>query len=208
MISLAVGNKQCHRSHSVSESMPADNASTKDTSTRLALHQCCLTLKDLQSVLESCDFSFIPCLSSLEGFRFRDAPLLNLGKVLQHCIQLLLDTCPIRIELSRSLVQLLGLLRLVLHILRLGGVLDFVILADLFIFSHCCLFICNHLRKGFGEICLDHLQQTNNATSCTVCRRMSLTLGGVVLIDNLQRRLDSCESLLQFGLTRLEGCLL
>merc|ERR1719157_304567 len=100
----------------------------------LLLNERSFCLQDIQSCLQACDLGFETGLALSIGFGLLDALSLDLGEVLKDSIQLCLDTRAIDNQLTGELVQVLGLLDLVLHILNLVCPVDLIVLGDLLVF--------------------------------------------------------------------------
>merc|ERR1740121_2834472 len=138
----------------------------------LCLDQSCLTVQNLQGLLQASDLSCAARGARLICLRLLDACRFDLGKVFRHCIQLCLHTVAIRRQLSRSFVQCLRLLVLVLNRLLLGSPVDLILIGRCLVSRDCCLLICSDLGQVLGEICLYDLQKRDDATRRTISSLM------------------------------------
>merc|ERR1719498_408584 len=117
-------------------------------------------------------------------------------------------TIPVSGELSSLLVKGSSLLGLVLDVLLLGRLLD-CILVGLRLVGGCCSLLCrNHVGDALGEIGLDDLKHADDATASTFRAGVRLVSLGIIIVEDLQSKFDTLESLLQLRMVFLEGCLL
>merc|ERR1719162_739389 len=113
----------------------------------LLLNERSFCLQDIQSRLQACDLGFETGLALSVGFGLLDALSLDLGEVLKDSIKLCLDTRAIGDQLTRELVQVLGLLDLEFHILHLVCPVDLIVLGDLLVFADRQVLVRGDLRE-------------------------------------------------------------
>merc|ERR1719152_474539 len=89
-----------------------------------SLHKCRLTLKDIQSFLETVDLGLTAGLALCIALDLVSALLVQGSQVIIHCIKFGLDTFDVSAQLCGLLVQASCLLGFVLHILLLCGFLN------------------------------------------------------------------------------------
>merc|ERR1719281_1806143 len=171
---------------------------------RRSLEEYCLALQNLEGRLETRDLLLAALLPLLVCLGLRDARLLDLLQILQHCGQLLLHAREVRGELRDRLVQTGELLRLVLHVLLLGGHCKLVLLRHLFVCLRRGLLIRGHRRKKLFEVRLDHLDEADDGATSAL---RALTLP-VELPQDLQREFHTLEALLHLRTVFVEESLL
>merc|ERR1740121_1400680 len=84
---------------------------------------------------------------------------------------------------------------------------DLVLLGPCFARRHCRFLICRDLGKVLGEICFNDLQEGDDATRRTVSSLVR-RICRIIIVQDLQSKLDSSNSLLQLGLVSVERRLL
>merc|ERR1719265_3145624 len=172
------------------------------------LNENSLTFKDLQCLLEACNLC-LPALHSLGvGLGLGHASCLDSLVVLVHCIQLRLHTCPVSIGFGCVLVQTLGLFGLVLDILFLGCLGDGILLGGSFILRDCGLLSTVHLCQTLGEVGLADFEEANDARACAISRRVGLVSLGVVVVQHLEGKADTLDSLLHLSAVDIISSLL
>merc|ERR1712151_612887 len=147
---------------------------TPEATMPLALYKGRLILEDGQCFLQSLDLCLAPSLARGISLRLGNAPILDLAVVIHDCSVLCVSGVEIPGVLGHSVVLSLRLLRLVLHILILGGFGHGVLLRDLLVFGLSICLLRLLLGQVGGEIGLAHLQDVDDALACSLRLGMQL----------------------------------
>merc|ERR1719238_367451 len=139
-----------------------------------ALEQHSFTLQDRECLLQACDLCGAPLHSLLIRFWLCDAAFLDACIVLVHCIQFLLDAGPVGCGFGSLLVEALGFLRLVFHILFFGCLHDLILLCCLFVLGNCGFLCCNHFGEALRKVRLAHLKEADDAAASAICGTVRL----------------------------------